>query len=229
MTTHRTNRRTTAGGVRRNRVAVAPAKLPVRFLKAGDRSRAICRHCKAMRDIEYAYREFLLEKAQVSVANVLIGFCLTCDNAVSVPAQSMPRLKEARERVMKEQNTRISLELEDRLNVMAFELDARPEPFKGALCRYALARVVRDKKFARLVARFADSNEASGTAGARLKFRAEAALPESALRVVEPLGVTDLSALLRGAILAVDALLTAPVAREAMVHDLRLLALGSGA
>ena len=88
---------------------------------------------------------------------------------------------------------------------------------------------MRDKKFARLVARFSESGDASGTAGARLKFRAEAALPESALRVVEPLGVTDLSALLRGAILAVDALLTAPAAREAMVYDLRLLALGSGA
>ena len=55
------------------------------------------------------------------------------------------------------------------------------------------------------------------------------ALPESALRVAEHVGVTDLSALLRGAILAVDALLTSPAAREAMVHDLRLLALGSGA
>ena len=182
-----------------------------------------------MRDIEYAYRAVFLEKTQVSVPNVLAGICLTCDNTVSVPAQSMPRLKAARERVIKEQNTRISLELEDRLNVMAFELDAKPEPFKGALCRYALARVVRDKKFARLVARLADSNEATGTAGARLKFRAEAALPESALSVASDLGVTDLSALLRGAILAVDALLTAPASREAMVHDLRLLALGSGA
>ena len=41
--------------------------------------------------------------------------------------------------------------------------------------------------------------------------------------------MTDLSALLRGAILAIDALLTAPAAREAMVYDIRLLALGSGA
>ena len=229
MTTHRTNRRATAEGASRLRVAVASAKQPVRYLKAGDRSRAICRHCKAMRDIEYAYRAVLLEKTQVTVPNVLIGFCLTCDNTVSVLAQSMPRLKEARQRVMKEQNTRISLELEDRLNMMAFELDARPEPFKGALCRYALARVVRDKKFVRLVAKCAESNDASGTAGARLKFRAEAALPESALRVAAHVGVTDLSALLRGAILAVDVLLTAPAAREAMLHDLRLLALGSGA
>ena len=229
MTTRNANRRAPSERVKRLRVAAAPEKQQTRFLKAGDRSRAICRHCKAMRDIEYAYRAVFLEKTQVAVPNVLVGTCLTCDNTASVPAQSMPRLKEARQRVMKEQNTRISLELEDRLNVMAFELDARPEPFKGALCRYVLARVVRDKKFARLVARFAESGDASGTAGARLKFRAEAALPESALRVSNEFGVTDLSALLRGAILAVDALLSAPAVRDTMLHDLRLLALGSGA
>jgi hypothetical protein len=39
----------------------------------------------------------------------------------------------------------------------------------------------------------------------------------------------DLSAILRGAILTVDVLLAAPKLREAMKHDLRLLAVGSGA
>ena len=61
------------------------------------------------------------------------------------------------------------------------------------------------------------------------KFRADAALPQLALSVAERFGVTDLSTLLRGAILAVDELLTTPAAREAIVHDLRVLALGSGA
>ncbi len=182
-----------------------------------------------MRETEYQYRPLLLEKTKVTMPNVLVGVCLQCDSTVSVPAQSMPRLKEARQRVMKEQNARISLELEDRLNMMAARMDARPEPFKGALFRYALARVVRDKRFARLVWKQAQSPEAKGTAGARIKFRAEAALPEQAMALAHDAGINDLSTILRGAILTVDALLAAPKQREAMKHDLRLLAVGSGA
>lgn len=201
----------------------------MRFLNAGDHSRALCRHCGAMRETEYQYRPLLLEKTKVTVPNVLVGVCLQCDSTVSVPAQSMPRLKEARQRVMKEQNARISLELEDRLNMMAAEMDVRPEPFKGALCRYALSRVVRDKTFARLVWKHAQSAGAKGTAGARVKFRTEAALPQQAMAVAHASGISDLSTILRGAILTVDVLLAAPKQRAAMRHDLRLLAVGSGA
>ena len=182
-----------------------------------------------MRATEYQYRPLRLEKTKVTVPQVLVGVCLTCDSTVSVPAQSMPRLKEARQRVMKEQNARISLELEDRLNMMAAELDARPEPFKGALCRYVLTRVVSDKPFARLVFKHARSADAKGTTGARVKFRAEAVLAEHAMVIADDAGIGDLSTILRGGILAVDVLLTTPKQREAITRDLRLLAVGSGA
>jgi hypothetical protein len=133
-----------------------------RFLKAGDVSRAICPHCKAMRDTVYQYRQVLLGKAKVPVPNVLVGVCRTCDRTISLPAQSTPRIKQARERDIKEQNARIPLELEDRLNMMAYSLDIRPEPFKGAVCRYALSRVVKDKRFAQRVWKNAVSEVPSG-------------------------------------------------------------------
>jgi hypothetical protein len=182
-----------------------------------------------MRETEYQYRTVFLAKMKVEVPHVLVGVCLQCDTTVSIPAQSTPRLKEARQRVMKEQNARISLELEDRLNVMAAEMDARPEPFKGALCRYALTRVVRDAKFARRAWKHALSAEAKGTPGARVKFRAEAILPAQAMAIAQASGVKDLSKILRGAFLAVDELLAEPRECEAMRYDLRLLAVGSGA
>lgn len=182
-----------------------------------------------MRDTEYQYRTVFLARMKVEVPHVLVGVCLQCDTTVSLPAQSTPRLKEARQRVMKEQNARISLEMEDRLNAMAAELDARPEPFKGALCRYALTRVVRDATFARRVWKHALSAEAKGTPGARVKFRAEAVLPEQALAIAHASSVRGLSKILRGAFLAVDELLAAPKDRESIKYDLRLLAVGSGA
>lgn len=205
----------------------APGK--IRFLNAGDRSRAICGHCATMRDIEYQYRPLVLEKTKVTVPKVLVGACLVCEQTVSVPAQSTPRIKEARQRQMKEQNARISFELEDRLNMIAAEVDARPEPFKGALFRYALERVVHDKLFARQVWKQAQSSAQKGTAGARVKFRAELDLPQQAMVLASVAGVHDLSSVLRGAILAVDGLLARPKQREAIKRDLRLLAVGSGA
>ena len=201
----------------------------IRFLKAGDRSRAICPQCKAMVDTEYRYQSVFLEKTKATVPNVLVGVCLQCDSAVSVPAQSMPRLEEARQRVMKEQNARISLELEDRLNMMASAIAVRPEPFKGAVCRYALARVATDKSFARLACQCARGDAVKGTPGARVKFRAQASLAADAMAVAHTEGIDDLSTLLRGALLAVDGLLATPATAQAMQHDLRLLAVGSGA
>ena len=183
----------------------------------------------AIRDTEYQYRSLYLEKTKVTVPNVLLGVCMTCDNTVSVPAQSTPRIKEARQRQMKEQNARISFELEDRLNMIAAEVDARPEPFKGALFRYALARVVRDKRFARQEWKQAQSSSQKGTPGARVKFRAEVELPQQAMAVAQIAGIHDLSSILRGAILTVDGLLARPKQREAIKHDLRILAVGSGA
>ena len=99
----------------------------------------------------------------------------------------------------------------------------------NALFRYALSRVVRDRWFARLVLKQAKSAEAKGTAGARVKFRAEAILPQQAKAIAHDAGVNDLSTILRGKILTVDVLLAAPKQRAAMKHDLRLLAVGSGA
>jgi len=205
----------------------APVKVR-RFLKAGDQSRAICPHCRAMRDTVYQYRSVFLSKTKVSVPNVLVGVCQGCDQTIALPAQSTPRIKEAREREVKEQNARIPLELEDRLNMMAHSLDIRPEPFKGALCRYALSRIIRDKRFAQRVWKNAVSADAKGTPGGRVKFRSEASLPREAKAVALDAGIDDLSTILRGAILTVDVMLAAPRERAAMEHDLRLLAVGSG-
>lgn len=200
-----------------------------RLLRAGDVERSICPHCKAMREMVYQYRAVYLQKTKVTVPNVLVGVCQTCDQPIVLPAQSTPRIAEARAREVREQNARIPLELEDRLNVMAQALDVRPEPFKGALCRYVLGRVVRDRAFAERAWALARSPEAMGTPGGRVKFRAEAALAKAARAVGAAAGIGDLSSILRGAFLAVDGMRSEPGGRAAIEHELRVLAAGSGA
>lgn len=207
----------------------ATPRTPTRILRAGDAGRALCPHCRAMRAVVYHYRSVYLTKTKVTVPNVLVGACADCDRTIVLPAQSTPRIKEARKRVTREQNARIPLELEDRLNMLAHSLDIRPEPFKGALCRYVLDRVARDARFAERVWALAGSAEAKGTPGGRLKFRADAGLPNAAKAVAAAAGIGDLSSILRGGILAVDGMRSEARERVAMEHDLRVLAAGSGA
>ncbi len=207
----------------------APRETSMRFLRAGDTGRALCPHCRAMRDVTYQYRPVYLAKTKATVPNVLIGACQDCNRTIVLPAQSTPRIKEARERVMREQNARIPLELEDRLNMIAHSLDIRPEPFKGALCRYVLDRVVRDARFAERVWALAGSAEAKGTPGGRVKFRADAGLPKAARAAATTAGIGDLSSILRGGILVVDAMRSEARERVAIAHDLRVLAAGCGA
>ncbi|MES3034940.1 MAG: hypothetical protein V4813_13155 [Gemmatimonadota bacterium] len=181
-----------------------------------------------MRDTVYVYRLVFLPKRKVSVPNVLVGVCRVCDETVSLPAQSTPRIAAVHAQPVTEHTVRIPLELEDRLHMIASAIGSRLEPFTGAVCRYALSQFVSDRQFARLICTQATSGGTKGTPGGRLTFRADALLVTQARAVARDAGIRDLSTLLRGAILALEALLASPEERAALEHDLRLLAIASG-
>jgi hypothetical protein len=66
----------------------------MRILNEGDKSKAFCPKCEAIRAITYIYRDFTLDNGR-RVPNVLQGVCQTCESAVSIPAQSAPKIQEA--------------------------------------------------------------------------------------------------------------------------------------
>lgn len=66
----------------------------MRILNEGDRAKAFCPKCDAIRAITYIYRDFALDSGR-KVPNVLQGVCLTCKTAISIPAQSTPKIQEA--------------------------------------------------------------------------------------------------------------------------------------
>jgi len=91
----------------------------MKILKEGDRSEAMCHKCQARVPIKYYYRTVHLDESDIDVKNVLVGVCEKCGETVSIPAQSFPRLKEAREKKSKTIEARVPLELDDIIRVIA--------------------------------------------------------------------------------------------------------------
>lgn len=65
------------------------------FYKEGEKSRALCAFCKALRDTTFQRCTVPLSNGKGEVPDVLVGVCDVCENVVSLPQQSAPQVKEA--------------------------------------------------------------------------------------------------------------------------------------
>ena len=168
----------------------------------GDHSEAICPTCKGWQGTTFTYRPFLLEKSKVEVPDVLVGVCSACDTTLTVPHQSVPKIKAARRKEPSRVDARIPKELRDVLGVLATEFGGDAESFAGGLVRYYMQEMTESRALARRVALLASSKEAAGTAGGRLAFRLDRCLLAKAMASVRGTAVSDKSALVRGIIVA---------------------------
>ncbi|MEP6832652.1 MAG: hypothetical protein ABJB74_04620 [Gemmatimonas sp.] len=176
---------------------------PLMLLRQGDISDAICPTCKAWREIRFEYRTTRLTKSKIDVADVLVGVCQTCDDVASIPQQSAPKLREARQSAPSRIDARIPKELRDVIGMMASEFGGSPEPFAGGMLRYYLAMIARDSVLAKRIGKLANSASAAGTPGGRIAFRLERSLIDGAMAKVNAKSdVVDQSGLIRGIIVA---------------------------
>lgn len=199
----------------------------MRIWKAHDTSVGICHKCEDQVDTCFEYQTVRLEKPRVDVPSVLVGVCQQCGSVVTIPQQSAPKLRSARERSLRSVESRIPLELEDAIGLIALEFDARPEPFKGALARYYLDRLCREPELVERVAKASRSPLATGSPGGRFTFRCESDLREAALHRAFAGGIKNWATLVRGLlVLATDEVLRGQISKR--VHsDLHVLALGA--
>jgi hypothetical protein len=121
----------------------------MKILKHGDRLEAICERCEDLVSGTYRYREVPLKKTGVRVHDILVGVCDACDEIISIPAQSTPKLKDARERQIEKVPLRYSREMDDLLHMVAGALDARPEVMLGLLTRYYLRAARKETSIVR--------------------------------------------------------------------------------
>jgi hypothetical protein len=143
-----------------------------------------------------------LDRPPVEVPGVLVAVCTVCGETVAIPAQSLPRLQEARRSDAVRFEIRIPLELDDALRLIASKYAARPEVFEGSLIRYYLAKVGEDETTARRIKEMAASPLASGRNTGRLSLRLEKPSWETAWKMARKVGIKNKSEAIRGVIVA---------------------------
>ncbi|MBB4639299.1 hypothetical protein [Longimicrobium terrae] len=172
------------------------------FWKEGDRSEAICERCEKRVVTRFEPRTLRLEQSAIDVPNVLVGVCTECGETASVPAQSTPKIKEARERRKAETlEARIPLHLDDMLHALADYFHTAVEGFRADLLRFYMREVADDAAFAERVRSLASSELAGGRARSRISLRAPTALLEQARASAAQAGMSD-AELIRGIIVA---------------------------
>ncbi|MFQ5690759.1 MAG: hypothetical protein ACE5HQ_10855 [Gemmatimonadota bacterium] len=150
----------------------------------------------------YAYRSVHLEKSEVEVENVLVAVCEACGEMVSIPAQSTPRLKAAREEKTVVLNARMPPHLDDVLRLLADHFDAPSWSFCPGFVRFYLHELAENEGFARRVRRLAESGLAGGSATSKLSVRTSRKLASSAWKRAREQGVRTRTDMLKGVILA---------------------------
>lgn len=143
----------------------------MKILREGDRGHALAPE-RGRVDVVYEYRTIELEKSKAVVRNVLVGVDAETGEVLTVPAQSTPRLKAARE-ATKERvlSIRMPRELEDALHLVADRHRATARQFVPALIRYYLTQASSDPSVARRLCKSSTNPLATGTCRANLRLR----------------------------------------------------------
>lgn len=142
----------------------------MRLYKLGEKSRAICPSCKQLRTTTFQEREVPLSSGKGVVKDLLVAACDTCDHVVSIPQQSVPRVKEAVRSSRHSLETRVPRHLLDAVGLVCFALGQGPDA-AAVLFRYYLQKVSTTKRARGRLAALCSSEEAQGRASARFSAK----------------------------------------------------------
>lgn len=176
--------------------------MTIQVLQAGDTGEAICSECEERVPIHYEYRTFHLDETDVDVENVLVGVCDQCDETVTVPAQSTPKLKAARREKDETVEARVPRPLEDLVYHVAAEVGSHGKDFRNQLVRYYLLEVGENDATARRVKRLAETSLAQSKKDARISIRVQSGALSDAMQRAGEQGVQTQADLVRGMLLA---------------------------
>jgi hypothetical protein len=171
--------------------------------REGDRGIGGCPQCLAEVETRLQVRTYRLQQSSADVPGALLDVCTVCGSTVGIPAQTTPRLREARVPLKEEQlEARIPTHLEDVLYLLAREFAAPVQAFRPAVLRYYLAELMRDPTLAQRVRMLAESELANAPARARVSLRVPAELLADARAAARAAGIARDSDLIRGLLLA---------------------------
>lgn len=171
--------------------------------KENDRSEGMCSTCKRRVETVFKLRDYRLGESGIEVPKLLVAVCRSCDGIVAIPAQSTPKLKEARERRKEEfLEVRIPSHLDDVIHLLAERFAAAVTAFRPDLLRFYLGEVVSGEGFAARVGLLADTDLAKGPACSRITLRVPEDMLSAARNRARAAGISTDAALVRGLIVA---------------------------
>lgn len=100
----------------------------MRILKDGDKSQAVCLHCKRMVKTTYRYDTYVIPEGKGKpVDNVLLGFCDECGEPAAIPAQSTPKIQMEIRKHDLPVEARVQPPLEDILYAVSSRIRVEPQ------------------------------------------------------------------------------------------------------
>ena len=173
----------------------------MRILQEGDRGSALS-PTRGQVQIVYEYRDIELESG-ISVRDVLVGVDATTGEMLTLPAQSTPKIKRARDGAKEQVLTaRMPHELDDVLLLVSEHFSVSPAKFSPALIRFYLDEATHDSRLANRLLSLASGRLASARRSSRITVRCGAQLLERLSTLVADLDGASQSDLIRGAIVA---------------------------
>jgi len=171
--------------------------------REGDVSEAICHGCRKRVSTRFEVRAVRLPETGIEVPDVLAAVCGECGQVAAIPAQSAPKLKEARERRKAEElEARIPSHLDDVVHLLSDHYEAAVASFRPSLLRFYLREVASDAELAGRVQALSRSDLARGRARARVSLRAPDSLLRDVRQRAREAGIGSDADLIRGILLA---------------------------
>ncbi len=173
----------------------------MKILKEGHQERTFCPLCKrnVVMRFEYWFYQSLGRKEE---ERIMVGACLNCGGIITIPIQSLPRIKKLRERKDRSIQARVPNQLLDVLHIVASRFAASNDVFIAALLRTYLKEFTDDYAFSQRVVLLIDHDLAQGRGDSRIAIRLRSGLLYETFEVMHDLDMDSLSMIIRGLILA---------------------------
>ena len=142
----------------------------MKIFKVGDSQKAICENCRSLENATFKLRDVPFSDGSGLVKNVLVGVCDKCDQVSILPHQSTPVVKKQLEVQRKSIESRLPAHMVDILNLATLELGGSTD-FVQSLMKFYIHKLATDEKSAKSIARFLETDLASGKPDKRLSLK----------------------------------------------------------
>lgn len=95
-----------------------------RLYLEGDKSQAICAHCKEIVATTFQRRDVPFSDGKGCARDILVSVCDHCDSVVAIPAQSTPAIREARSKATRPLEANLPAVYLDMLDLAAYAIDS---------------------------------------------------------------------------------------------------------